>query len=103
MLALATVHANYGAWYLSWAREAIVTISAGRPSAQHVSAIAELARGAGVFIAAAALLEADTNDDTLGLLRPGDPILTRLSQPLYRTTPGLDANTASPPWSPMHA
>jgi capsular polysaccharide biosynthesis protein len=66
VLALATVHPRYGAWHLNWAREAIVTVTAGRSSAQHVSATAELARVAGVFIAAAALLEADTKDETMG-------------------------------------
>jgi capsular polysaccharide biosynthesis protein len=103
MLALATVHAKYGAWHLSWAREAIVTISAGHPSAQHVSAVAELARGAGVFIAGAALLEADANDETLGHFMPGDANIARLTEALYSATAGLDTSPTPTPWSPTHA
>jgi hypothetical protein len=114
VLALASVHPRYGAWHLSWAREATVTISAGRSSAQHISATAELARVAGVFIAAAALLEADANDETVGYLAQGDPVFSspadvmRLAHmpeqampAVYRNSSGPDNSVGFPPWSPV--
>jgi len=73
VLVLATVDPGLGAWQLGWAREAVITVSAGRSSAQHLSAIAELVRAAGVSIAAGVLLDADANDETVGLLKSGEP------------------------------
>jgi capsular polysaccharide biosynthesis protein len=80
VLALAKIDPGSGAWHLDWAAEAIVTFTAGSSSAQHVSATTELVRAAGVSIAAAVLLDADDDDETVGLVEAGPPVFGRPAQ-----------------------
>lgn len=77
LLVLASIDPGIGAWHLGWATTAIVTVTAGRSSAQHVSATAELLRAAGVSIAGAVLLDADDDDETVGLVDPDPPVFGR--------------------------
>ncbi len=75
VIALAVIDPGMGAWHLEWARESIVTVTAGRSSAQHVNATAALLRVAGVPIRSAILLDADPDDESVGLLHAGAPLV----------------------------
>jgi capsular polysaccharide biosynthesis protein len=73
-LVLATVDPAVGAWHLrSWAHEAVVSVTAGRSSAQQIDATAELLDAADITVATAVLLDADEDDETVGLPDPGGP------------------------------
>jgi capsular polysaccharide biosynthesis protein len=75
VIALAVLDPGIGAWHLEWARESIVTVSAGRSSAQHVNATAALLRVAGVPVRSGVLLDADPDDESVGLLSSGMPLV----------------------------
>ena len=49
----------------------MVTVTAGQSSAQRVNAAAALIRAAMISIQGGVLLDADPDDETLGLLEPG--------------------------------
>jgi hypothetical protein len=67
-LVLATVTPSLGAHHLrQWGRQAIVTLHAGRSSAQRISAVGELLRAAGVSISSVVLLDSDSRDESAGL------------------------------------
>jgi len=72
-LVLGTVNPALGAWHLrSFSSKAIVTVSAGRSTAQRIGATAELLEAAGVAVRSAILLDADPDDDSVGIpLRDG--------------------------------
>ena len=59
----------------SWAKQAIVTVTAGRSSAQRVSSTAVLLREAGITIRSGVLIGADAQDDSIGLLQPNAPLV----------------------------
>jgi len=75
VLVLTTVDPGKGAWHLSWAREAVVSVTAGHSSAQRVSSTAVLLRAAGITIRSGVLLGADVQDESIGLLQPGSPLV----------------------------
>ena len=75
VLVLATVDPGRGAWHVAWAGEGIVMVTAGRSSAQRVSAVAALMRAAGISITEGVLLDADDDDESLGLLEPDAPLV----------------------------
>ncbi len=50
VLILTRVDPDKGAWHLNWAKQAIVSVTAGRSSAQRVSSTAVLLRAAGITI-----------------------------------------------------
>ena len=75
VLVLTTVDPAKGAWHLSWAKQAIVSVTAGRSSAQRVNSTAVLLRAAGITIRSAVLIGADAQDESIGLLQPGSPLV----------------------------
>ncbi len=75
VLAFTTIDPAKGAWHLRWAKEATVTVTAGRSSAQRVSSTAVLLREAGITIRSGVLMGAEAQDDSIGLLRPSAPLV----------------------------
>jgi Chain length determinant protein len=75
VLVLTTVDPAKGAWHLNWAKQAIVTVSAGCSSAQRVSSTAILLRAAGITVRSGVLLDADLEDESIGLLQPDSPLV----------------------------
>lgn len=75
VLVLTSIEAAKGAWHLSWAKQAVVSVTAGRSSAQRVSSTAVLLRAAGLTIRSAVLIGADSDDESIGLLRPDAPLV----------------------------
>jgi len=75
VLALTTIDFAKGAWHLSWAKEAVVSATAGRSSAKRVSSTAVLLRAAGITIRSGVLIGADAEDESIGLLRPDTPLV----------------------------
>lgn len=75
VLVLSTVEPARGAWHLSWAKEAVVSVTAGQSSAQRVSSTAVLLRAAGVTLRCGVLLGADAQDESIGLLQPDSPLI----------------------------
>lgn len=75
VLVLATVDPGSGLWHLSWSKEAVVTVTAGRSSAAHLNTIAALIRTSGISIRSGVLLDADSDDETVGVLTPGIPLV----------------------------
>jgi capsular polysaccharide biosynthesis protein len=68
LLTLATVDPAVGADHLgTWATDTVVTVTAGQSSATRIHAAAELIRLAGTRLVAAVLLDADKNDDSIGI------------------------------------
>jgi hypothetical protein len=51
----------------------VVVVTAGRSGAQRLSAIGELLRAAGLCVTTAVLLDADDDDQTVGLVIPATP------------------------------
>ena len=65
MLILADLHPAIGADHLhAWAERAVVAITAGRSSAERVTACARMLRAAGLDVGAAVLLHADPVDES---------------------------------------
>jgi len=64
-----------GAWHLTWAKQAVVTVTAGRSSARRVSSTAVLLRAAGITIRSGVLIGADAEDQSIGLLEPESPLV----------------------------
>ena len=75
VLVLSTIDPAGGAWHLSWAKEAIVSVTAGRSSAQRVSSAAVLLRAAGITIRSGVLIGTDAQDESIGLLQPDTPLV----------------------------
>lgn len=75
VLALATIDPARGAWHLSWAKEAVVSVTAGRSSAKRVSSTAVLLRAAGIKTRSGVLIGADAQDESIGLLQPDSPLV----------------------------
>ena len=75
VLALTTIDPGKGAWHLSWAKEAVVSVTAGCSSAKRVSSTAALLRAAGIAIRSGVLIGADAQDESIGLLQPDAPLV----------------------------
>jgi len=75
VLVLTTVDPAKGAWHLSWAKQAVVSVTAGRSSAQRVNSTAVLLRAAGITIRSGVLIGADAQDESIGLLQPESPLV----------------------------
>jgi Chain length determinant protein len=75
VLVLTRVDPAKGAWHLEWAMQAVVTVTAGRSSAQAVSSTAVLLRAAGLTIRSGVLIGADDEDESIGLLQPESPLV----------------------------
>jgi hypothetical protein len=75
VLILAGIEPGRGAWHLTWAKQAVVSVTAGRSSAQRVSSTAVLLRAAGITIRSGVLLDADAQDESIGLLQPDSPLV----------------------------
>jgi hypothetical protein len=72
IVVVATVKPTVGAWHLrAWANDAILTVSAGRSTVQEINTVAELLDAADITAASAVLLDADTDDESVGLPEPG--------------------------------
>jgi hypothetical protein len=74
-LTLTGMDLSRGAWHLTWAKQAVVTVTAGRSSAQRVSSTAVLLRAAGITIRSGVLIGADAEDQSIGLLQPESPLV----------------------------
>ena len=59
VLVLTTIDPAKGAWHLGWAEEVVVSVTAGRSSAERVSSTAVLLRAAGISVRSGVLLGAD--------------------------------------------
>ena len=75
VLVLTAMDPARGAWHLTWAKQAVVTVTAGRSSAQRVSSTAALLRAAGITIRSGVLIGADAEDESIGLLQPESPLV----------------------------
>ena len=75
VLVLTRVDPGRGAWHLRWAKQAIVSVTAGCSSAQRVSSTAVLLRAAGITIRSGVLIGADVQDESIGLLQPESPLV----------------------------
>ena len=75
VLVLTKVDPARGAWHLEWAKQAVVSVTAGRSSAQVVSSTAVLLRAAGITIRSGVLIGADDEDESIGLLQPESPLV----------------------------
>jgi Chain length determinant protein len=79
-LVLGSVDPALGAWHLrAWSNKAIVTVSAGRSTAQRIAATAELLEAAGVTVDSAVLFDTDRDDDSVGIPLRGDPVARRVT------------------------
>lgn len=69
LLTLVTIDLGLGAEHLgSWATDAVVVMTAGKPSAAKIRTIAELIRFSGTTLASGVIVGADKLDDSLGVL-----------------------------------
>src|SRR5262249_8993324 len=69
LLTLVTIDPGLGADHLrSWASDAVVVLTAGKPSAAKIRTIAELIRFSGTTLTSAVVVGADKFDDSLGVL-----------------------------------
>jgi hypothetical protein len=75
VLVLTTVDPAKGAWHLNWAKQAVVSVTAGQSSAQRVSSTAALLRAAGITIRSGVLIGEDSEDESIGLLQPDAPLV----------------------------
>ena len=75
VLILTEVDPARGAWHLNWAKQAVVSVTAGCSSAQRVSSTAVLLRAAGITIRSGVLIGADAEDESIGLLQPESPLV----------------------------
>jgi capsular polysaccharide biosynthesis protein len=57
----------------TWAKDAVVVVTAGRSSSTRIHAVGELIRFAGVSSASAVLVGADKTDESLGVTSAGEP------------------------------
>lgn len=82
VLVVATVDPAYGAAHLArWARQAVVTVTAGRVSAARLNVVGELMASAGVPASSAVLFGAERSDESIGLPDPANPPPSRPSGP----------------------
>jgi hypothetical protein len=75
VLVLTRVEPARGAWHLHWAKQAVVSVTAGCSSAQRVNSTAVLLRAAGISIRSGVLIGADPEDESIGLLQPESPLV----------------------------
>jgi capsular polysaccharide biosynthesis protein len=75
VLVLTRVDPSRGAWHLNWAKQAVVSVTSGRSSAQAVNSTAVLLRAAGITIRSGILIGADEQDESVGLLQPDAPLV----------------------------
>lgn len=75
VLVFTTIDPGRGAWHLNWAKQAVVTVTAGRSSAQAVNSTAALLRAAEISIRSGVLIGADAQDESIGLLQPDSPLV----------------------------
>jgi len=75
ILTFTTIDPATGGWHLSWAKEAVISVTVGRSSAQRVSSTSALLRAAGIRIRSGVLLGADAQDESIGLLQPESPLV----------------------------
>ncbi len=81
LLTLVTVDPGLGADHLrSWAKEAVVILTAGKPSATKVRTISELIRLSGTTLTSAVLIGADSADESLGVLTSWDAEVERFGR-----------------------
>jgi hypothetical protein len=68
LLTLAVLDPSLGADHLaSWARGAVVVVTAGRSSAARIRAVSEMIRLSGTSLVSGVLIGADKTDESLGL------------------------------------
>jgi capsular polysaccharide biosynthesis protein len=73
LLTLVAIDPGFGADHLrTWARNAVVILTAGEPSATKVRTLAELIRLSGTAITSAVVIGADSTDESLGVLTGWD-------------------------------
>ncbi len=73
LVTLVAIDPGFGADHLrTWARNAVVILTAGNPSATKVRTLAELIRLSGTAITSAVVIGADSTDDSLGVLTGWD-------------------------------
>ena len=73
LLTLLTVDPGFGADHLrSWARDAVVILTAGKPSATKLRTLSELIRLSGTSLKSAVVVGADQSDESLGVLTSWD-------------------------------
>ncbi len=71
LLTMATLDPALGADHLAtWATDAVAVVTAGCSSAAKVHGVGEMIRLAGIRLDSAVLIEADRNDESLGVLNP---------------------------------
>ena len=101
LLTLVTIDPGLGADHLrTWASDAVVMLTAGKPAAAKIRTIAELIRFSGTILASAVIVGADKLDDSLGVLTfPEDYDVAEPSEaPVRREF--RDADAAQPNGSP---
>jgi len=73
LLTLVTIDLGFGADHLrTWAREAVVILTAGKPSATRVRTLSELITLSGTTLTSAVVIGADNTDESLGVLTAWD-------------------------------
>ncbi len=81
LVTLVAVDPGFGADHVrTWAREAVVILTAGKPSATKVRTLAELIRLTGTAITSAVVVGADSTDDSLGVLTGWDDAEEQVSR-----------------------
>ncbi len=71
VIVLASIDLGLGARHLvSWARRAVIVVTAGRSTGRGLASVSELLRVAGVEVDSVILVGSDPNDDTVGLVEP---------------------------------
>jgi capsular polysaccharide biosynthesis protein len=93
LLTLASLDPAVGAEHLAtWARSAVVMLTAGRSSAERVHSVGEMVRLAGIEQVSAVLLDADATDQSLGVA----PAHEEFSVASRRATPVADDAESAP-------
>jgi capsular polysaccharide biosynthesis protein len=72
VLSLVTLDPAFGAEHLvTWATDAVAVVTAGQSTAAKIRSVGEMLRLAGTRFESAVLIDADRNDETLGIWSPG--------------------------------
>jgi hypothetical protein len=102
LVTLLTIDPGLGADHLrTWARDAVVILTAGKPSATKIRTTAELIRLSGTALVSAVVVGADKLDDSLGVLAfPEDDELAEVSEAAVAREP-RDAQFAQQNGSPQ--
>jgi hypothetical protein len=81
LLVLVTLDPALGGDYLAtWASDAVVVVTAGRSTVEKVHGVGEMIRLAGMRLDSAVLLDADRNDESLGIIDPTHPSIGGLDK-----------------------